>query len=167
MKKSNPLTLVRVSEMPKGGPCPCDDPMALYKLGLEMESVCKSNNGVGLAAVQVGVPYNFFVTVLDGKTQYWVDCSYEGSGGWVSTVEGCLSLLGKDGKPESYSVKRHRTVHLAGKRLVVEESSTAPTLVDFSEKFEGGMAIILQHEIDHAHGTLISHIGEQVFFFRS
>lgn len=166
MRKKEPLKLVRVSEIPKGGPCPVDDTMSLYKLGLEMESVCKDNNGVGLSAVQVGVPYNFFVTVAEGRTEYWVDCSYHGSDGWVGTVEGCLSLLGKDGKPESYSVKRHKSVQVTGRKLVVEESSHAPELKDFSESFEGSMSIILQHEIDHAHGTLISHIGEQVFLFR-
>lgn len=166
MRKNEPLRLVRVSEIPKGGPCPADDPMYLYRLGLEMESVCKENNGVGLSAVQVGLPYNFFVTVVDDKTEYWVDCSYHGSDGWVGTVEGCLSLLGKDGKPESYSVKRHKSVQVTGKKLVVEDSSPAPELRDFSECFEGSKSIIFQHEIDHAHGTLISHIGEQVFLFR-
>lgn len=166
MNKAKPLALVRVSEMPKGGPCPTEDPMSLYRLGLEMESVCKGKGGVGLSAVQVGVPYNFFVTVLDGKTEFWVDCSYEGSGGWIGTVEGCLSLLGKDGKPEHYSVKRHKSIKVSGKRLAADEPRPAPELVEFSETIEGGLSIIFQHEIDHAHGTLISHIGEQVYIFR-
>lgn len=166
MKKTKELKLVALSEIPKGGCCP-QDPMALYALGLQMESLCKSVGGVGLSAVQVGLPYNFFVTVIDGKTEFWVDCLYEGADGWVGTVESCLSLRGKDGQLETYSVKRHKSVTVVGKKLVVEESSPSPTLVDIKQNIEGGMSIILQHEIDHAEGTLISHIGEQVFFFRS
>ena len=102
-----------------------------------------AENGVGLAANQVGVLKRIFVSSHDqikGNEQVYVNPRIFKKEGIVKEFEGCLSV------PEYYEpVKRAKKVwmcamDLNGKRIEV--------------KAEGLLSRIFQHEIDHLDGIL-------------
>lgn len=109
--------------------------------------------GIGLAAIQVGVPRRLLVIDVAGKDepenpQVFINPEIVASGDGVSAYEeGCLSI------PDYYAeVERPDTVtvkHLdrQGKQRVTEA--------------DGLLATCLQHEIDHLNGVLfIDHISK-------
>ncbi|MDP2732110.1 MAG: peptide deformylase [Hoeflea sp.] len=109
--------------------------------------------GIGLAAIQVGVPRRLLVIDVAGKDepenpQVFINPEIVASGDGVSAYEeGCLSI------PDYYAeVERPDTVtvkHLdrEGKQRVTEA--------------DGLLATCLQHEIDHLNGVLfIDHISK-------
>lgn len=112
------------------------------------------NDGVGIAAPQVGLPYRLVIVQRFDKqgepfelfinpriTSYIGDLS-EGR-------EGCLSIPGYWGL-----VKRAVTVCI---------SYTTPEGEQRDEKIEGFTAIIFQHEIDHLDGILYTDRTEKVY----
>ncbi|MHA2432943.1 MAG: peptide deformylase, partial [Candidatus Thorarchaeota archaeon] len=44
-----------------------DDPMEVYKICQRMEILCDADNGIGLSAVQVGIPWKLFLVKSDGS----------------------------------------------------------------------------------------------------
>jgi peptide deformylase len=106
--------------------------------------------GVGLAAVQVGIPYRIFVTrptpsspvrafvnpeILESDLPV-VDHERE------DQLEGCLSIPGVWGY-----VKRSQSL-----TLKYEDETGKPVV----ERFSGFMATIVQHETDHCNGILFT-----------
>ena len=144
---------------------PKHDLVDLYKKCLEMAQVCVAENGVGLSAVQVGIPWKMFVVKWpNDKFGFFVDCEYEPLGeDQVDSDEGCLSLRGEDGKLKMYRVKRYSKVKISGKALVPEDK---PVLKDVEIELEGFYGIVFQHEIDHHNGILISDTGQEVELWR-
>lgn len=156
------LQIVPLHEIPRGLDCKCDHLPELYKLGLLMEVVCERESGIGLSAVQVGVPLNFFIAKFTNSYRYFVNCKYMPSAeNKEKCVEGCLSIKGADGKFRHFEVERFKNIKVQGKELLVD-----PTLelVDFEfTPTEMLDAAVFQHEIDHANLILISDIGKEVF----
>lgn len=111
----------------------------------KMIETMREEEGVGLAAIQVGVPKNVLVydpSVNGDDPQAVINpvvvaCSEE----MVENEEGCLSFPGI-----YFPVERHATV-------VVEALNPAGERVRIDA--EGWPAIILQHEIDHLNGVVI------------
>lgn len=161
------LSLVNFASIPIGGIVPIDNPMEIYRLAVHMEPLCVKNNGIALAATQVGVPYNFFIVINENGNEYYANCSYEGVGEKSIFVEACLSLRNDDGSSMHFEVPRYKSVRVKGLRLRVNSQDPSVEFVDVDETFEGMRAVICQHEIDHANGTLISHIGKQIHIHRS
>ena len=126
---------------------------ALHSLVDDMLEAMHEARGIGLAAVQVGVPERVIVVQLPepeegqepnpGAGRLFVVINPElarKSREQEEGVEGCLSVPGLVGH-----VDRHRTVtvkglDLSGRRMRV--------------KAEGLLARVLQHEIDHCRGVL-------------
>jgi peptide deformylase len=56
------LEIVAVDKIPREGivNIPADNLLKIYKFCQKMVKICKSNLGIGLAAPQVGVPWNLF-----------------------------------------------------------------------------------------------------------
>lgn len=162
--------IVSLDEIPKGSyKTPLENPMKLLAVAQEMESLCRSKGGMGLAAAQIGLPWRLFIYWADypsdpGSFSCLVDCEYRPvSEEKFASVEGCLSLPGKQ-----FEIQRYGEVSVSGKKLVVEEEG--PRLEDFQEVFGGVVAVVLQHEIDHDFGRerMIDVIGKpvQVSLFR-
>lgn len=152
---------------------PIDDLMAVYKVCLRMEMICEHETGIGLSAVQIGIPWKLFIvrgnntskySPLD-KYAYFLNCSYEPVGDErFESLEGCLSLRAEDGRLRHFQVERSKKIRLTGWRLVVgKELSLVPIddEVDFHEQ-----SVVFSHEIDHHRGVLISEIGKEVFVWR-
>jgi peptide deformylase len=114
---------------------PPTDPIQLAK---DLTETMIANQGIGLSANQVGLPYRVFV--LTGETVYAcfnpriVDFSPE----QIYWQEGCLSYPGLIVK-----IKRPRSVKVR---------FTMPNGVTETMKFEGLTARCFQHELDHLNG---------------
>ena len=139
------------------------------------------HNGVGLSAVQVGLPWKLFVlrnidrtkNDMGRKFRYFADCEYEPLGKEKNaTVEGCLSLPSR-----LFRVRRWKDFKVIGHELIVQRGE-CPEFIDcnltfyaktISDTKDGRLASLLhlryaamQHEIDHHRNILIRDIGEEV-----
>lgn len=167
MKGNSTLALVPEAEIPEAGPLP-EDLFKAYVAAMRMECVCAANNGIGLSAVQVGLPWDMFIIHRPSKKSYPADfeyyalCKYAGSGDKMKSIEGCLSLTAEDGSVRRFEVERYGEVVVSGKRLLMSEDGQYAYLEDFESTEGGYYAVVFQHEIDHSKGVLISHIGKEV-----
>jgi peptide deformylase len=113
----------------------------IKKLIAEMRKTIKEKDGVGLAAVQIGVLKQVILVEIDGKVHAFINPKITRKS-WkkIAIEEGCLSVPGKNG-----FVKRSATVSV----LAYDEAGDKVKI-----KAEGITAIIFQHEIDHTNGIL-------------
>ncbi|MCP4179560.1 MAG: peptide deformylase [bacterium] len=129
-------------------------------LSQDMFEIMRKNNGIGLAAPQIGINKRIITINFDAKSYEMSDIITPGeallipqmplslinpeissfSDSLVSVEEGCLSV------PEIYaSVVRSSSIELKGTLLNGEFISL---------ECGGWLAIVLQHEIDHLNGIL-------------
>ena len=158
------MKIVSLEDIPRGPyETPLDNPMKLLATAQEMENLCRSKGGMGLAASQVGLPWRLFIYWSDypsgpGVFSCLVDCEYEPVSENKSTsVEGCLSLPGRQ-----FELQRYDEISVSGKRLSI--SPDGVRLDDFRDVFNGVPAVVLQHEIDHNYGRerMIDKIGKPI-----
>lgn len=158
------LKILPVSDIPKCQETPLDDLLLLFKVCSEMETLCTKENGLGLSACQVGIPWNLFVYLIDPKKnyyKYYVNCNYvSASEEKIVSIEGCLSLRDKKGELRRFEVKRNKSIVVSGFEL---KTNPDLKLHQFSETFSELPSIVLQHEIDHGFGITIDNIGEELF----
>jgi peptide deformylase len=147
--------------MPEAPILPIDDPLLktvsmpvtvvddeVRALAKRMFAVMDRANGAGLAAVQIGVPKRLVVMdVRDAEDKHHRLALInpeiiEASEDTETQNEGCLSMPDYD-IPVSRSTRvRARYLDLTGQEHVVSAT--------------GGLAICLQHEIDHTNGILFT-----------
>lgn len=114
----------------------------------EMVAMMREQNGVGLAAPQVGILSRFLVMMdPDTETVYrMINPEIVSRGSETCTMEeGCLSVLGNDGLPVFANVTRPDSVVVEwldehGNKKMAQMSGTP--------------ARIVQHETDHLDGKL-------------
>lgn len=120
----------------------------------EMVSMMDTQNGVGLAAPQVGILSRFLVMMdPDTKTVYrMINPQITSVSNEKCTMEeGCLSVLGADNLPVFSNVTRPASV-------TVEWTNESGQRV--GAQMSGLPARIVQHETDHLDGTLfIDHLS--------
>jgi len=115
----------------------------------EMRKIMKENDGIGLAAPQIGLDLNLFVAEIDydknkkGKFYALINPQIISKSKATEIVEeGCLSLPKEFGE-----VERSKRVIIVG-------------LNEFGKKVkikaEGLLARVFQHEIDHLNGILFA-----------
>jgi len=116
----------------------------LAKIAKDMFQFMYKLNGVGLAATQIGLPYNIAVVNPTRKTSdeiVLINPRFtKASKETVNEEEGCLSVPGISAR-----VKRHTGVtceyyNLKGEKIILEAREL--------------LARILQHETDHLNGVL-------------
>ena len=130
------------------------------ELKKEIESVKKgltdSENGAGLAAVQLGILRRFFVIKKEGKLRVlinpkivktvgepeWVIIDRD-DGGQEGFLEGCLSFPGFFGRVKRWLVIEVVWEEIKGDRLVKKET-----------RLSGFEAVVWQHERDHLDGIM-------------
>ncbi len=132
----DPLLLkkARAIENPK-------DP-AIQELILDMFETMEKNNGIGLAAPQVGKSLRLCVIKLEGKSYVLINPVFK-SKSWKKTVaeEGCLSLPGQFMQVKRSQKVKVKALDRKGKEVVIQAQDM--------------LARAFQHEIDHLNGTLI------------
>jgi peptide deformylase len=107
--------------------------------------------GVGLAATQLGEPYQLFVVDVAAEGEpsefrVFVNPEIIASEGATTYEEGCLSFPGAREEIERAAKVRVRALDREGKTFELEA--------------EGLLAICIQHEYDHLQGVLmIDHLG--------
>lgn len=115
----------------------------------ELKETMKIENGVGIAAPQIGVHDRVIIAETDGiPTAYINPVITERSFRMVDSEEGCLSVPGCIG-----IVRRHRSVTV---KATIEDGS--PVTINAREL----LAIIFQHEIDHLDGILFIDRAEKI-----
>jgi len=170
------MHIVALNQIPKINELedvPFDQPIKLYKTCKEMEMVCETERGIGLSAVQVGIPWRLFVIKFDettaigkpGQYGYFFNCEYSGittedtTEDRIVSLEGCLSIRSPDGRLRLFRVERFKKVKVKG--LWLQEPSLKFEEFDLVISSEN-QGVVLQHEIDHHLGILISDIGKEV-----
>jgi peptide deformylase len=115
---------------------------SLERLAQDMLRIMRENEGVGLAANQIGRLKRIFVAAYEDQEFVVINPVVEwNSEGMEKDEEGCLSLPGT-----RVEVERPYAVTVSGK-----DASGTPVRL----KAEGLLARIFQHEIDHLNGVLI------------
>lgn len=122
-------------------PVECFD-VWLHDVLEEMLLLMRANNGIGLAGPQVGITQRLFVTQIQSQTICLANPEIVSRAGHARMGEGCLSLPRVQVK-----VERQREIDVQG--------------YDFSGRkqayrVQGLWARVIQHEIDHLDGTLIT-----------
>jgi peptide deformylase len=149
---------------------PLDDMIKVYKTCQELQEICERENGIGISAVQVGIPWKLFLVKGDGSCPlipageygYFLNCSYEKvtDEKQVVSIEGCLSIRSPEGQLRLFEVKRSDKIRLYGFRINNNDLSIVEIDDALTMKQQG---IVFQHEIDHHFGILISDIGKEIF----
>lgn len=110
----------------------------IKKLVKKMYKIMKDNHGIGLSAIQVGIPIQLFLC----EEKFFINpLIISKSNDIIEKVEGCLSIPGKN-----ISVPR-------SEEIVIEYVDRK--WVQKRKKLKGLEAIVCQHEIDHLNGKLI------------
>jgi peptide deformylase len=164
---------IKTANLPLAKDTPLN-PIEIYKVCKRMEITCRHAKGVGLAAVQVGIPWKLFVLcgqspnnplVKLGTTGYFVNCDYEGitADGLIVSSEGCLSIRSLDGQLRLFRVERFKTIQIKGLQLIENNDNLKLMNVDKKIRYDED-GVIYQHEADHGlPNRLISDIGKEIF----
>lgn len=115
----------------------------LRRLAQDLIDTMHVNDGIGLAAPQIGWDVQVFVanpSQRKGRELVAVNPSVEPCSGRASILEGCLSLPDIWDRVRRPARVRLRALDVTGRPFTLEA--------------EGLLAIVLQHEFDHLHGRL-------------
>ena len=128
---------------------PADAADNVRRISRDLIETMYANNGIGLAAPQIGSDLAVFVanpSQQRGKELVVVNPVIVASSGRASVTEGCLSL------PNVWhKVRRASHVRMSG-----QDPSGRPLDIEA----DGLLAIVLQHEFDHLQGRLfIDHLS--------
>jgi len=117
----------------------------LFELLDDLKDTLAIEDGVGLAAPQVGILKRVIICELDGKIVEMVNPKIVKKEGELNDKEGCLSVKGRQYlicRPEKITVK------------YLDRNAVEKTL-----KLKEFEARIVSHEIDHLDGILITDIS--------
>lgn len=115
----------------------------------ELKETMRKENGVGIAAPQIGVLDRVIIVESDDILTAYINPEItQRSFRMVESEEGCLSVPGCWGM-----VKRHRSVHV---KAMLEDGSPV------NLKAGALLSIVFQHEIDHLDGILFIDRAEKV-----
>lgn len=107
----------------------------------QMKEVIRQNNGVGLAAIQIGEPTRIIICEIDDKFYTFINPEIIKSfSETLVTEEGCLSLPNIYGEVERPKKIILKAVNFDGKKIKM--------------KAFGLLARVIQHELDHLDGIL-------------
>jgi peptide deformylase len=169
------MQIVEINKIPtldKIQDVPMDNPIEVLKVCQNLQILCEKENGIGISAVQAGIPWKLFLIKGDGtcpfikknEYMYFVNCSYEDTiGEKIISLEGCLSVRSPSGQLRSFQVERFKNIILKGWYLSIEKGLDLKELSENVSALEQG--IVFQHEIDHQKSILISDIGKEVFIW--
>ena len=111
-------------------------------------SIPYRNDGVGIAANQIGMSVMVFVIATGNIWKTFINPKIKRSyGEKINNIEGCLSIPGKH-----YEVKRYTKVDIEFYDYDFKKQN---------KTYEWPEAVIIQHEVDHLNGYLISMKGTE------
>lgn len=123
----------------------------------DMVKLCYDNQGIGLAAPQVGLPLKMFVA-FDIEKKEWnlfLNPNYtQVSEEQYEVEEACLTY----GHENKYRVKRYAKIIASWSVLDLQEQM----LIEKKQEISSIAAQIFQHETDHCYGKTIAMIGQKI-----
>lgn len=130
--------------------CDFSYPVANLNLAKEMVKFMRDQNGIGLAAPQIGIRKRLFVMEINGQVYHCFNPRILEFGNELEVLsEGCLSFPG-----EECTIKRPKEITVS---YTDEQGITNKV-----EKLTGLAARCFQHELDHLNGvTMQQRLGEQ------
>lgn len=156
------LKIVAVKDIPLGTKVSLENLIDIYIVCQKLEILCNKESGLGISAVQAGIPLNLFIIKNKKEFDYYINCDYaQAVEEKILFLEGCLSLRDSDSQLRYFNVQRYSKVFVSGHKMFLENNQLVLVTLD-NQLFEGFDAIIMQHEIDHSKQILISDIGEPV-----
>jgi peptide deformylase len=156
------LSIASIENIPKEVvDCPADNLLRVYKTCLQMSILCIKEQGIGLSAVQVGIPWRLFIVrYMDGgkdKFRFFLNSKYTAiTDEKVKSLEGCLSLRNTQGDFRHFQVDRYSNVKVECQELLTEPNLRLEAVSLEPKDF---YCNVFQHEIDHQNLVLISDIG--------
>lgn len=164
LQKCFPLKIVPIAEIPHPSKLldsVCLDAEDLSLIAANLIALCQNHKGVGLAAVQCGLPLKIFVASTDGiYFRCFVDLEYTSEESRQNSLESCLSIKDEQGNFRRFLVQRFNSALFVGKELLFKEKPAV--LIEINEKLIGLMSVVCQHEVDHHNGKLIIDEGKEV-----
>lgn len=121
----------------------------IIELVKDMEETMRDVEGVGIAAVQVGVLKKIFVVDIGEGPIVFINPEMKLQEGEEVDVEGCLSLPGYEGevlRPKKVVVE---ALNIEGKKFKIEA--------------EGLLARVICHENDHLYGVLYKDVANDYY----
>jgi peptide deformylase len=132
----------------------------IENIAWKMIKTCVQENGIGLAAVQIGILKQIIIirnfetvennTIKPASTfkvflnPSWTFVNAEK----VKSVEACLSVS------ETYPIERYKAINLKWEEISYNENNK-PIFLEKTELFEDFRSIVAQHECDHLNGVSI------------
>lgn len=160
----DPLKIIPINEIPKSLiPLPDDDEV-LYTVSSRMQRLCDQENGIGLSAVQVGIPWSLFIIKFNEEYRTFLNCLYSATkhSKRITFTEGCLSIKHPSGALRYFKVPRYDKVLVKGYELIKNQDKLIRQKIKIEPKDDYN--IVFQHEIDHNFFRLIVDFGEEVIF---
>jgi peptide deformylase len=165
------LSIIPISEIPKEEDIidtPLDDLDEIHDLFNKMVKICKDNGGVGLSAIQLGMPWKFFIVRYGINTDSeffgnYINCDYYAKPDCptLCSTEGCLSFPGKN-----FAVNRYTDISILGQSLIVNRNRKLELVnVNYNiSDIDSIYLYVFQHEIDHQFGQkrLLCNIGKEL-----
>ena len=115
----------------------------------KLETVMEEYKGVGISAIQIGVPYRVFLAGYPEPEVFINPKVLERSSYTKSDFEGCLSCPG-------VMVRIKRSSYIVLEYTSIREEK----FVKIKRKFKDFEARVVQHELDHLNGFLIEDRGK-------
>lgn len=135
VKGQDPILMKPAEKFDFANP-PCDP----WELAEAMVKIMIDNQGMGLSACQVGLPYAVFAMIGQPNHVMFNPRLVDVSNEQIELEEGCLSFPGMIAKIK-------RPIH-------VKIRFTGPDGLTTTKKFTGMSARVVQHEMDHLSGVL-------------
>ncbi len=114
----------------------------------DMLETMRENNGLGIAAPQVGILRRMFIVEVDDQLIEIINPEIVETRGEQQVEEGCLSVPGLVG-----TVERHEYVKMTGLNRKGEKIEIEGT---------GLLAVALSHEYDHLEGILFTQKATEI-----
>jgi len=139
-----------------------DNLQELLDIFKEMETLCLKESGIGLSAVQVGLPLKMFIVRFGNYFRFFLNMNYipVDVTETILSLEGCLSIRSPSGQLRHYQVPRYKNIEIEGFEIT---TTPQPNLQFVKATLNTEYSIVFAHEIDHQNDILISDIGEEVF----
>ena len=118
----------------------------------KLETVMEEYKGVGISAIQIGLPYRVFLAGYPEPEVFINPKVLERSSYMKSDFEGCLSCPG-------VMVRVKRSSYIVVEYTSIREEK----FVKIKRKFKDFEARVVQHELDHLNGFLIEDRGGKVY----
>jgi len=128
------------------------------------ETLSKHNDGIGLSAIQIGIPKRIFILRSEGQFLHFINPEIVSAEDEIVFYgEGCLSF------PSIYLDTKRFCNYIIKYQLLEDDKLREQTVAFYysnikSENNDGLLAVAAQHEMDHLSGKILIDYGKKGLF---